>query len=116
MSPFQHRTKIKHERKRSNPLKKFLKPEILNGVILAMIVVVGVSYLVEVNRATTKGYKIRDLERQIQGLEESAQKVEMEIAELQSLDSIEERVEKLGMVPVDRIEYVKVPGATVAVR
>ena len=116
MSPYQHRTKIKHERKRSNPLKRFLKPEILNIVIIGLIVVMGMSYLVEVNRATTKGYKIRDLERQINQLEESTQKVEMEIAELQSLDSIEQREEKLGMVPVDRIEYVKVPGTSVAVR
>jgi hypothetical protein len=115
MSPFQRFTKVKHELKRPNKLQSFLKPEILNISVLCLIAIMGAFYLVQVNRATTKGYEIRDLEKRINVLEEDTRKAELEVAELQSLDSIEQRMETLGMVPVERIQYVKVPG-TVAVK
>jgi len=116
MSPFQKFTKVKHEFKHTNQYRSLLKPELLNIVVIVLILVMGTMYLVQVNRATTKGYQIRDLEKRINKIEESNQKAQLEIAELQSLDSIEQRMEKLGMVPVDRIHYVKIPGTSVAVK
>jgi len=116
MSPFQKFTKVKHEFKHTNKYRSLLKPEMLNVVVIVLILAMGTMYLVQVNRATTKGYQIRDLEKRIQTIEDNNQKTQLEIAEMQSLDSIEKRIEKLGMVQVDRIEYVKVPGTAVAVR
>jgi cell division protein FtsL len=116
MSPFQQFTKVKHEFKHVNRYQSLLKLEVLNIAVIVLILVMGTMYLVQVNRATTKGYQIRDLEKRINLIEESNQKAQLEIAELQSLDSIEERMETLGMVPVDRMQYVKVPGTSVAVR
>jgi cell division protein FtsL len=116
MSPYQQLTKVKHQVQRRQKWQKFYSMSTLNLVAMALILVMGALYLVQVNRATTKGYQIRDLEKKIQAVEDSNRKIELEVAELQSLDSIEERIDKLGMVPVDHIDYVKTPGATVALR
>jgi len=116
MSPFHNLTRVKHELKRCQKWHALLQPYVLNIVAISLILMMGTLYLVQVNRATTKGYQIQDLEKRINKLEESNQKANLEMAELQSLDSIQQRIEKLGMVPVDRIHYVKAPGSSVAVR
>ncbi|MDD4995572.1 MAG: hypothetical protein PHW53_03865 [Patescibacteria group bacterium] len=111
MSPFQKLTNIRHEIKRQDTFLKLFKITNLNIVAMILVMIMGGFYLVQVNKVTTKGYKIRDLEKKIQAIEDSSRKVELEIAELQSLDSVEERVKTLGMVPVENVRYVKKPGA-----
>lgn len=116
MSPFINLTKVKHEVKRGKRWQSLAKPYFLNIAAICLIMVMGTLYLVQVNRATTKGYEIRDLEKRINRLEENSQRAKLEIAELQSIDSIQQRIGKLGMVPVNHVEYVKLPGTSVAMR
>ena len=89
-------------------------PVYLNIAILILIFSMGFLYLVQVNKATTKGYQMRDLETRINVVEESNQKLEIQVTELQTLDSIKERSQTLGMVPTDKVKYIKVTGSTVA--
>jgi len=116
MSPFQQLTKIQHGVRRRQKWQKLFQMSTLNVIAIALILTMGTLYLVQVNRATTKGYQIRDLEKKIQAIEDSNRKVQLEVAELQSLDSVEERIKELGMVPVSNVKYIKTPGSTVALR
>jgi cell division protein FtsL len=117
MTPFCSLAKINRENEQKNKWKDVIfKPLYVNLVIILMICVVGCLYLAEVNKATTKGYRMRDLEKRIQGVEETNRKLEFQATELQSLNSVGERVKTLGMVPTEKVKYVKAPGPTVAVR
>ncbi len=86
----------------------------INLVALALILIVGLLYIVQVNRATTKGYQIRALEDQIELLGIENQHLEMEVAENKSVASIDERVQMLGMVPATTPDYVAAGAPTVA--
>ena len=117
MSPFLGLAKIKkHTKNQSRLRESIVNPMYLNIAIIVCIVVVGFLYLIEVNQATTKGYKMQDLEKRIQGVEQANRKLELQATELQALNNIQERVKTLGMVPTDKVKYMKVPGSSVAVK
>ena len=117
MSPFLGLAKIKKYTKEPSKLRRFIAtPVYLNIVIVVCIAVVGLFYLLEVNQATTKGYKMRDLEKKIQQVEDANNKLELEVTELQALNNIQERVKSLGMVPTDKVKYIKTPDSSVAVK
>lgn len=86
----------------------------INLVALALILMIGLLYIVQVNRATTKGYQMRTLEDQIELLGIENQHLEMKVAENKSVASINERVQMLGMVPATTPDYVAVGTPTVA--
>ena len=78
--------------------------------------VFGVGYLVEINVASSKGYQIRSLENQISDLKEQSEKLELKVAEEQSVQAVETKVQGMGMVPTPNVEYMAVTAPTVAIR
>ncbi len=87
------------------------------AVIAGMIVTAaGVGYLAEVSAATAKGYQIRGLEKQVSDLRAQTQKMELQVAEGQSVKSIESRVQGLGLVPTSQVEYLTTSAPVVARR
>jgi hypothetical protein len=87
---------------------------LINMVILAMVLLIGFAYIVQVNRSTTKGYQIRDLETSIEKLGIENQRLEIEVAGNRSVAAVDERVKMLGMVPTDTPDYVSAGAPTVA--
>lgn len=85
-----------------------------------MIVVVGalffVAYLAVNNQASTKGFTIRELERDIAVLEDSQRRLDVETVSLQSMKHVEGRIGDLGMVPVTDVDYIDISPPTVAVK
>lgn len=80
--------------------------------ILLMVVVTAAClgmYLYQVNRAASKGFTLRTLERQLDQLQTTVADLENTAAHMQSLASVEARVAGRGYVPVDRMEFVDVP-------
>lgn len=80
------------------------------------IAVVGFSYLVSIISISTRGYKMRDLERRIEELKLENKKLNLEVAEMQSPARIEEWVKTSGMVAVSTAQYVSATTGVVAVR
>lgn len=60
------------------------------------------------NSTAGKGYVLRDLERQLEQLDGAVATLENQAASLQSLHTIEQRVEGAGYIAVDRMEFVDV--------
>ena len=80
--------------------------------IMLMVVVTAACigmYLYQVNRAASKGFTLRTLERQLDQLETTVAELENTAATMQSLSVVEARVRGLGYVPVDHMEFVDVP-------
>jgi len=79
---------------------------LINIVVLALILVVGMLYIIQVNHSVTKGYEIRDLETMIGDLRLETELLESQVAENRSMAAVDERVQMLGMVPATGTDYV----------
>ncbi|KAA0205675.1 hypothetical protein EDM68_05060 [Candidatus Uhrbacteria bacterium] len=60
------------------------------------------------NSTATKGYTLRHLEKQLDQLHATVMTLENRTAELQALHTIESRIQGMGYVTVDRMEFVDV--------
>jgi cell division protein FtsB len=116
MSKFFHLTKRKRrkiQRKRRLLMKVDIKTA--NIVIGLLIVVIGVSYLVQINGLATKGYQIKELEDRIAELSQDQADLELVALSLQSMGAVKDKVEDLGMVAVGENEYL-IPTPVVVAR
>lgn len=95
---------------------KFFTPTKISTVVVALTIVIGVTYLMQTNVAATKGYKIKDLEKQINQLEERNTKLNLKYIELQSMASVIEQVPGLNLVPSENVEVITPIGSAVALR
>lgn len=83
------------------------------GMLLAMgLLVLGLVYLFQVNNLSTKGYEIKQLEGRLTELRERQKRLELEAAALQSIQSIEEEIETLNLVPSKIVKHL--PGTDYA--
>jgi cell division protein FtsL len=69
--------------------------------------VLTLTYLVQINSFSTKGYEIRSLEKKIDQLKQDQRMLEVETAELQSLQRIQNDPAVLNMVSVSSVNYVQ---------
>lgn len=84
--------------------------------LIAFALIVGVLYVIQTTGVSTRGYEISDLERRLTELERETKKLDVQIAEHRSMQSIEHRLAKLNMVPADKMVYVTGGAAAVAKR
>lgn len=87
----------------------------LNMAAFALVLVIGILYITQVNRSSTLGYEMRDLERGIEALEVQNAQLEHQIAELQSVDQVTHRLQMLGMVDVSEVSYASSASSGLAV-
>ena len=86
-------------------------------VALACVAILaGIGYIVQVSADATKGYQIRDLEKQVADLKDQQQKAELQSAAGQSVQAVEDKVQGLGMVPTSSVDYLSDAPPSVAVR
>lgn len=82
----------------------------------ALVAAFFVGYLVQVNATSSKGFQIRTLESRISDLKQQGDKLELKVAQEQSVQSVEEKVKEMGMVPTPQVDYVSAPSPVVAQR
>lgn len=78
----------------------------LSRLLIATTVLLGISYIWQVNISATAGYAMRDLDREIATLEHDNERLELEVSRLRSVDSVTNRIQMLGLVPVEQVHYV----------
>jgi len=86
-----------------------------NIVLICLIFLAGFLYLTQVNASAVKGYIIRDLEIKKEKLTRQNKKLELTSQALQSVSGVSTKIQELGMVNVDDIDYLQAPGGEVAV-
>lgn len=82
----------------------------LNFLLVAFIAALGIFYIFEVNSNATKGYEIRLLEKKVQELKDSQERLKIQEAQLKSMYNIEERTKNLNMVAPKDVSYLTLPG------
>lgn len=79
--------------------------------LFAATILVGALYIWQVNVSATRGFAMRDLDHEIETLNTENDRLQMEVARLQSIDSVTTRIQMLGLVKVDSIDYVDTSSA-----
>jgi cell division protein FtsL len=107
MSKFLILTKIRHEFRKKSLFSHFkVNVKILNILIIFALLFAGGLYLFQISSLATKGFKIKDLEKKIETLKEQKEKIELEIADLQSTNKVQERIKNLNMVLTTKVSYI----------
>jgi len=91
-------------------------PLILNGIIFALVVFVGLSYLLVINQTSVGGFEIKELERANESLKRENRQLELQHADLHSLAAIEQAGKEMNLVATGSIEYLPAVGGVVAVK
>lgn len=92
------------------------RSRVVTGTLVAVAGALAVFYVIELNSLSRRGFEVRAFEQRIQNLQQEQQKLSLRLAELQSMTRMEERVQSLGLVPADQVQYLKIGGAPVARR
>ena len=72
-----------------------------------LLIGIGLFYLFQVGKGPTAIYEIDDLQRQISNLEDQKKLLELKAVELRSMSKIEERVDDLKMIAVEKVKYIE---------
>jgi len=83
----------------------------LIGVNLLLAVV----FVLQIAAASGTGYELKRLERNIQEISIEQQKIEAEMAAINSLSSLKTRIDALTMVNIPRLKHFNAPATVVAV-
>lgn len=75
-------------------------------VALIIVGMLGFVYLRQVVGTASQGTDVRELEAQIIELQEKQQELNLEGAELRSLQTVEEKTQQLNLVEADRVSYL----------
>lgn len=101
-------------RKRGHAGKTKINVMTINTGIIAVILIFTVGYLVQVNSLATKGYHISELEEKVAEIKQQNRQLEVQVLELQSMDTVRQRVTALDMVPVGTSDYLDSAASFVA--
>ncbi len=78
------------------------------GVLVAVF---GIGQVVQSSTVSEKSRQIRALEEEIAALKSEGEKLELKLAEEQTIGAVEARAVSLGLIPHDKVEYV-MPGTS----
>jgi len=84
----------------------------VGAAVLVLLVGTVLAYLVQVNNFATKGYEINRLQTQLAQLQDEHDKLQVQAAQLQSIQRIQTDPAVLNMVPINQITYVQTTALT----
>jgi len=93
---------------KNSTIKKKLRlgPISLNFVTIIIIALITLFYLAQTQIGTSKKSQIRDLDQRREELEREIESLEVEIAEIRSIQNLKKDVGSLNMVPTETINYL----------
>jgi hypothetical protein len=78
-----------------------------NLAILASIMILGLTYLFQINTLGTKGYSIKSLEQKIKQLELDHKQLEVQSSGLKSITRIQQEAQNRNFVPASGVNYIQ---------
>ncbi len=78
-----------------------------NMALLLTVFLFGILYLIQINSLATKGYGMRSLEKKIIQQKKDNEKLQTRLIEAQALGALQQKIETIGLVRSDTIDYVK---------
>ncbi len=103
---WQQKTKRKTNIEKTT-IKGFINPVVL---VVILLFIAGAIYLYSINSSATKGYQVKQVEKEIQDLEKENENLKIKEAELKSLYHIEESSKNLNMEDLKDVSYIEETG------
>lgn len=88
--------------------------EKLSFFIFLSLIISSFAYLALINNVSTGGFQLKGLEQKIEVLKEQNKKLEIETTKLESMNTIAQATDSLGLKPADKVEYLEVTTPAVA--
>jgi hypothetical protein len=86
----------------------------IHPMFWGLILIGGVTYLLQMNSLATGGYQIQQLQRQLAEAQQVTNELKLQALALQSVDSVEERMRSASLVAVGQPEFVEQAETVVA--
>ncbi len=92
-----------------------MRPQVRFG-LFGLALTLLVMYVIQTSTLSTKGFDIAQLENHIRELEQENQRIDFQIAQQRSMQSIQTRLTTLGMIPAENPQYINLGSSIVARR
>lgn len=79
---------------------------LFNVGMLCVVLSLAVYYLIQVNNLAITGYSIRDYEKNIADLENDIKRLELTIAQKQSVSDLQTKLGSLQLEPLNNLVYI----------
>ena len=103
-------------REKKEALNKLLFSTSFRVSVGIFVLIFGVLYILKTTSVSTKGYMISDLEKQVATLEYENRKMDVEVAKLKSMQSLQDRIASTDLVVVANVDILNILDGSVAVR
>lgn len=103
-------------RERKLALKQWMLSKTCRLGLVAVIAVLGITYVTQTSAMSTKGYDINELQREVKVLQRDNQRLEVKIAQYRSMQHIQSSLQNMNLVAAGDITYITPAGNTVARR
>ena len=108
-----------HNKRRSTSSRKrknFMNLGFLISLFSLMIFSSSISYVLVKNDLSIKGFVINDLQKELNHLKNKNEGLELDLTSLESYSNLALRVEGLGMVKAEKVEYISINDGNVAMK
>ncbi|MDP2656190.1 MAG: hypothetical protein Q8P11_01355 [bacterium] len=78
----------------------------LNAMFLLTSAVLGIVYLVQINSLSTKGYRIKELQRTVDTLTQNNEKLQLSAIEKQSMATLRQRMDSMKLVSTSTLDFI----------
>jgi cell division protein FtsL len=116
MSKFYNLNKLNTEKHTLNKKPKIRRGSFIIYIVIFLIILSSLAYVIQVNSIAVKGFKIEELRKRVNQLQMENEKLEIKVAEMQSMSKIEEVANQLGLVKSEKVEYLKGGSSMMVVR
>lgn len=82
------------------------REQILPSLLVLFIILFSVLYIVQANNVATDGYRIQEHKNKKAELQSENKNLELRLSEVRSLSFLEEKVEDLNMIKIEKVEYI----------
>lgn len=85
-------------------------------ILAGLLVASSLTYLWLINKQSIMGYETASLEKKISLLKDENQKLNLNLVELQEINLVKEKAEKMQMAVVEEVEYLSTTDDNLAVK
>jgi len=115
MSKFRKKRNRECRNEKRNFLRYF-KGIFLNIFLICGLIGIFILYLTQVNSKAANSYKINELEADIDVLSNKKSELNLQIADLKSMNNLDKRIAKLNLIKSDNLIYLEEQDRMVAAK
>lgn len=111
-----HNRAYEKSRSATLPMPQTMQGLALPFALLAVLALLVVAYVILMNAMTQKSFALKKVGGAVTELRHDGKRLEVTLAQYESMTNLADRIAALGMVPTEKVDYVNSGIDTVALR